>query len=652
MGVKNAVKYKFSPSQLLAYGQAFTDDNNLDIREGARAQHAKHIIAVPYADPDAASLVSQEGLRLLKSTDMAVPLAAQRVVLDALENGRVQRQSFLEHPGLKAQFQDRVDTQEEFLPNEEWWIQALMGLGYDVAGYDFDKSKLDPKAQKVIQRFEPIRKQVQRAESTNEVFQLVDKVLALFDEFEVSPEQAGLPGGGSDSGEQSDQQQEQNGGQGQGEGQGQQGQSGQSGNQGDDGQGQQGSQSQSPSQQQKQSPGQSQQPNRTPPPVSNPLKDPYKNPQDQLDKLEDKTKNKQKRDERKEAASGNGAISSGTRPQQPTSSGTTQAPTIMPPQMKDIESIEKMDRKGTVSLENTPGGEGITHVSGMRIKFVDWREPQRGWSDRGEKTYYALQAAINYLSRSMLILLQSKDRTGMNYGEKSGTVDTRRAYKLGGADFGIFRQPVAEKDTRPVILMTTDMSGSMGNISPGVFGQDTAEEERHLEVTASYHAMRSSMVIAGALAKLRIPFEQHGFESTGTYYNGGNMIYVFKGFSDSWGLRVSRAMGRLSGGDGGTPAAEALLAGWARLLCRNEPRKILIMVTDGGIDSDVKDVVKNIEKAGGIVIGVCVGQYGDESMKMFSYSFTVKTVSEMPGKFSALLKKLLNDGVLSSKGKR
>ncbi|MCL4368211.1 MAG: VWA domain-containing protein [Actinobacteria bacterium] len=87
-----------------------------------------------------------------------------------------------------------------------------------------------------------------------------------------------------------------------------------------------------------------------------------------------------------------------------------------------------------------------------------------------------------------------------------------------------------------------------------------------------------------------------------------------------------------------TYAAEALAIGWARIMYRSEPRKVLIMVTDGQVAQNTTHLVRAIEKQGTLVIGVGIGV---DVRKTFPHAVQIDNAADLPNRFARLMKQFL-----------
>lgn len=288
------------------------------------------------------------------------------------------------------------------------------------------------------------------------------------------------------------------------------------------------------------------------------------------------------------------------------------------------------DRYVSLDLKSlfSPEASGALGYGGTAMRLVDSRECASSIvGDTAESVDAQLRAVVNFLSRQMTVFLQTESREGLRDYERTGRLDAPRAYQMGGARFDVYKNPPNPTNIRPVVVLTTDMSGSMGG-----YGSNTP----------SFHAMASTILLAQSLRRLGVPFETHGFSSAD--------LFILKTFDQPVRKRTVRAFSNLmSQGGGGTPAAESLAFAWARARTRPEERRIVIQVTDGSVPDNAKRMVTAIQKDGGIVIGVGIG--GVNIGDTFTHAIRVDQAHELPNRFARLLKKLVLSGEFSKKGK-
>ena len=234
------------------------------------------------------------------------------------------------------------------------------------------------------------------------------------------------------------------------------------------------------------------------------------------------------------------------------------------------------------------------------------------------------QAVGNYLSRQLRVLMQNTAQKRTRDYERQGIFDTRRAYALPLGRFDVFKQPPRTSDDRMAAVLIVDQSGSMHG--PGIRA-----------------AIDCAYVFASALSRLRVPFEVHGFINQSDYSYRGVSCQIFKKFDQPMTLKQADIMSHMSSVDGGTYCAEGMAVGWTRLMKRPEPRKVLFVLTDGGVADNTTAAAKAIQRKGGLVIGIGAGVELPEHL--FDLSVSVDSAEKLPAAFMRLVRSSLVKGV-------
>jgi hypothetical protein len=145
-------------------------------------------------------------------------------------------------------------------------------------------------------------------------------------------------------------------------------------------------------------------------------------------------------------------------------------------------------------------------------------------------------------------------------------------------------------------------------------------------------------MMSTALSKASIPHEVHTFSD----YRVG----IAKKFNQPLTTEVIGKM--WTWGGGGTPAAEGLAVAWERLRGISATKKIVIQFTDGAVAENVRDLIAEIKREGGIVIGVGIGAQGidDENKKLYGEFISCDTAADLPAQMAKLLRRLTMQGVI------
>ena len=221
------------------------------------------------------------------------------------------------------------------------------------------------------------------------------------------------------------------------------------------------------------------------------------------------------------------------------------------------------------------------------------------------------------LASTLRKLLLVKAKSLHEYGKKKGRLHYKNVYRATMKDAGviqekIFKKKVINNTLKHAVYILADFSGSMGG---------------NKVVTAS-HAL---VLLNEALGTLRIPFEISTFS-----YDSAPIHFIIKDFNES--VTTDKMIDRLviasnkmlDNGDG-----ESILWAYSKLRKRREPKKSLIVLSDGqpacyqhSIETFTKQVIKEIEKDASVDI------YGigilDRTVKRFYKNHTViNNISEL-----------------------
>lgn len=203
-----------------------------------------------------------------------------------------------------------------------------------------------------------------------------------------------------------------------------------------------------------------------------------------------------------------------------------------------------------------------------------------------------------------------------------------RLHRLAAGDPKVFERRWDKPAPNAALHILVDRSGSMmdGVVHDGVWVGQRAD-------------LAWSATMALALALDGIPGVNHAV----TAFPGpsGHGDRVFKVMDH--GQRTRQRMGRFGlrpGYNCSTPMAEALWYAAARLLACREPRKVILVMTDGEPDDRLAalEIIRRCETAGIEVVGVGLGLSVD---RLFSRSVTVMQLGELRQRLFELTRELL-----------
>lgn len=233
-----------------------------------------------------------------------------------------------------------------------------------------------------------------------------------------------------------------------------------------------------------------------------------------------------------------------------------------------------------------------------QIKEYDMK---RGDLAHGNNGYVRAVQAISGggLDKSVLRLLQVMSKTRPVYGQKRGKLATRSLHRIFSPNPNtaqkVFKQKKSTLRLDSAVCVLCDLSGSMGG-------------DKYV------HAAKAAVMLNNAVSKLGVPLEVLGF-TTSDYSNIAHVI--FKDFSSSVDeIKLTEYFDRAADLMYRNADGESILWAYSRLIRRKEPKKVLIVLSDGQPSANrngdimgfTQDVVKDIEKRGDIdIFGIGLG---------------------------------------------
>ena len=213
-------------------------------------------------------------------------------------------------------------------------------------------------------------------------------------------------------------------------------------------------------------------------------------------------------------------------------------------------------------------------------------------SASGEAVAFSMEvkAATNALRQRLAGLLQAQTLCRRYPAVVGRRIDTRRLSRFEAGDPRIFVRETVGLQTDTAVQILIDRSGSMGSSR----SRKKSGAPRPIEIAraACYATTLALQQVPGAaVASAAFPGE------------GEHDVIVMGEFAQ----RADRQAGRFAAleAGGGTPMAEALLWGAGELLAQRNPRRILLVATDGAYDQDLgRAMVLRLERAGIEALGI------------------------------------------------
>jgi cobaltochelatase CobT len=224
-------------------------------------------------------------------------------------------------------------------------------------------------------------------------------------------------------------------------------------------------------------------------------------------------------------------------------------------------------------------------------------------------------SASSRMRAKMMGMLQDIKRQPESFGSSGKKLSTSRLHKIALGDPRIFTKKIEVKDINTAIVIAIDYSGSMRG-------------RNDISNPAAYAIHNALFGLKGAATA------SIGFGCKDSNYNQQLMVLVDfkqKPTSDKFNRN----------GEGSTPTHEAIWAARAMLLSRPEPRKILLVITDGDPD-DFGKTIKATEKTerDGIeiaAVGVCCPCV----KRLWKKSKVINTIEELPSTLFEVMNELL-----------
>ena len=709
-------KYLFNQSQLATYIDAFTGQSGTIVmpstEKGASTHLPTRFVQLPVGALNAQVLASHEALHITSTDGDAGKGLDQmeHLILNVLEDGRMERKSFHAKRGLKWQFQTQLV--DEFFPTlltEPWAIQAIKCFYLEVAGYEYATNMIKPRAQKVVALFiTRYLNKVRAAKNTGDLVPLIPLILSLFDEVAETtkgagrkpkksavgkPQQGGIPDptkrtqGQGETEVESDPSQSTSGGNEQGNGE------------------------------------------PTPPSSGKPIlresrtydatEQAHKSALDERlgnDKGTsggsrvlttdgyDKVVGGATTDSlRKRAKSIMRAIEGIVKPEAgdmyrvaPTLSyggvASVKPSGISKSDISDV-NLDLFEDQNSIMVEvRSSGALGYQDDKSIRVanigkerlqtrkdnEYKDAEESEKLEGSAVDMMTSPFGGVANALALQMRVISQTAASKRVKRNERSGRVDVRRASQMRVGKVDVFNQQDDGNVGGSAFILSVDLSGSMyegGQINGSsiydtltsraeyiasqgkryqeylkeraVYGLSSYTEKEWLDEDNRYYCS----VSPAEYAIQSVAIAGSALERNRIPYEVHGFCNYQVGIAKKFSSRLTKTMlaKMWKWGGGGTPAAEALAVGWERLKSIHAKRRVILQITDGAVSDNTKDMIATIRADGGVVIGIGVGAWGirDENASIYGNEFVkVENPAELPAKMGKILRRLTAQGII------
>lgn len=276
---------------------------------------------------------------------------------------------------------------------------------------------------------------------------------------------------------------------------------------------------------------------------------------------------------------------------------------------KDLGAILSEAMKSTVGDIHAKGMQQI----GQRVRSAAHEGASSDATDGRLVPEDGVQQVIGALKARLRAKLQTKTQSRTHESVRGSRVSERLVHRASQCSRRMFVHVDERKDVETVVYLLGDRSASMQGAQVRILGQAL------FGVAEAMHSLRGVKVGAGVFPSNRI------------------LIPI--------GAAPASRLDHLAvQATGGTPMGEAMYWAARQLSRRREPRKILMVMTDGTPSDpwEVEMAKAALERMGVEVFGVGIG--ADEVSKLFPKHCVIRSINELPSVMLDMLHKALVTG--------
>lgn len=288
--------------------------------------------------------------------------------------------------------------------------------------------------------------------------------------------------------------------------------------------------------------------------------------------------------------------------------------------MAEAETPDIHDPRKVAASKEENGDEDLDDCDVEDGQGVEQHRVKRTGTEKYTMLRQQLSSAAARTAGVVRRMLQSRNRTRTRSGLEDGHLDFSRLVPMAMGSSDVYRQTRSTPQINTALSLLLDNSGSMSG-HPLRLCQETA--------------IVLDMSVQGTPTALEIL----GFTSD----SNGTRIYQYRTFEQK-GVSSAASLGNMDSVVlGGTPVGTPIMEAWRRLRQRKEPRRIMIVVSDGGAQDPVEALAaaRIVEMQGGTIVGIAIG--AERYMKQWCEKVVpINNVDELPQALAQIVQEYLS----------